>query len=297
MYLNKHRVTRILRSVSAFVAILPLVSSFLLSYFQVTPPSFIGELTFNKEGYFVILSLPNLQEGNQGFSSQTKDNIIDIIDRLNPNLVVLSGNNISPQPLIADLFLAYTMDTIDNYVELFDATQTYFTVIFGNTDIMGLYDKSAQTKRFMRSKYFVGGVNSTNNLETLYNRRKSLVGNYRFIVKGDDINACIYVLDFQDKSTLSAQQTSWVSVEEDNCISLILSYKKLYTINEDNEVSYMINADIDAYVSFAETDNETHIIQDNTKLLAVKEQFISLENGDLNATVIRINQQGDVEIL
>ncbi|MFW5780440.1 MAG: hypothetical protein ACOCWI_03200, partial [Bacillota bacterium] len=161
--MRKKRIIRILRKFSAFLAALPLIFSFIFSYFQFAPNVNLPELSFDKEEEFTILSFAGLLEGEALFSNKTKEFLSRTISEVNPDLVVLMGNNILPSPFISDMFVANTFRIIDEYTEFFNNKKTYFTILFGNYDVGALYDKSSQIKRFMRSKYFIGDISSNNN--------------------------------------------------------------------------------------------------------------------------------------
>lgn len=215
--MKRQRIIKILRKLSATVAVLPLVFSFIMSYFQPTPTDSGERLSFVNE--FVILAVSGL------FSTGETAYLEEKIDEIQPDLVVLCGDNVLPQTLASDLLLAGTMQIIDRYAELFENKKTYFCVAFSNYDISGLYDKSAQLKRFMRSDYFVGGVRSFGNIQVMKDSKKAN-GNFRIsIFRGKDIAFFIYIADTSEQA-LTDEQKNWLAAAHKPFV--LFSYKQAY---------------------------------------------------------------------
>ncbi len=269
--MNKQRIIRFLRKLSGFIATLPLIFSFILSYFQVTPADYGEKLRFDDKGEFCALVLAGLLEGEGGFSQKTKEYINDLLIESKPDLVILGGNNIAPQPIATDLFMASTMNIIDEYTALFDNGKTYFTALFGDYDMASLFDKTAQLKRYMRSKYFVGGIAHTDSLYTLYNRKKGLCGNFRITVFAEDKPAYyLYIMDYRGGEIPSAQQ-SWFEGGNADLPSVVFSFKSLYAW-DDNKTEYLLyNENVKAYVSMGDWANEG---QDNAEAVLIKTPLI-----------------------
>lgn len=285
--MSKQKIIRVLKNVSIFIAVLPLAFSFMLSYFQITPPAFNQELLFDDTCQFIILTLPNLQLGRKGFSQKNRDDVVAAIQQTKPDLVILGGNNVFIQPLFADLFFSYTMDIIDKYVSIFEEEKVFFTVIFGDMDTKGLYNKSAQTKRFMRSKYFVGGVIDTGTLPVFYQRRKDIVGNYKIRIKGLESDVFLYMADCQSLNTLSEEQIDWLTEQDDNTALFVFSYKKLYEINQEGTVDYVFATEnVKAFISFNKINEHSIIIENCIYLLEI--------SSDNKYFVITITEDGNL---
>lgn len=193
---------------------LPLIFSYILSYFQPTPQDDGERLSFQDE--FVILAFGGLfSQGEMAFLEEK-------IDETKPDLVLLCGNNIYPQTLASDLLLAGTMQIIDKYAELFERKKTYFSALFGEYDVSGLFDASAQLKRFMRSKYFVGGVQNSQNIEVMKEKKKA-DGNFRISIFRDaDTAFYIYIAD-TSKQSFTSEQKQWIGASQP---FLLFSYRK-----------------------------------------------------------------------
>ena len=144
--MRKNKIIKILKKFSAFLAALPLIFSFIFSYFQFPPRVSLPDLSFDKEGNFTILAVSGLLEGEAVFSQDTRIFLNSAISKVKPDLTILMGNNILPSPFIVDMFQANTFRMIDSYGEIFDSNQTYFTVLFGDYDMGTLFDKSSQIK-------------------------------------------------------------------------------------------------------------------------------------------------------
>lgn len=212
--MNRQRIIRILRKLSATVAVLPLIFSYILSYFQPTPQDDGERLSFQDE--FVILAFSGLySQGETQFLEEK-------IDGIKPDLVLLCGNSIYPQTLASDLLFAGTMQIIDKYAELFEKKKTYFSALFGEYDVSGLFDASAQIKRFMRSKYFVGGVQNSQNVEVMEEKKKA-DGNFRISVfRGAKTAFYIYIAD-TSKQSFTSEQEQWIETSQP---FLLFSYRK-----------------------------------------------------------------------
>lgn len=289
-----------MRKLSGFIAVLPLIFSFILSYFQVTPIDYGEELRFNQNGEFNILVLPGLLEGERGFSAQTRNYINSIIAVSEPDLVVLGGNNIIPQPLIADLFLAYTMNIIDEYVSVFEENEVRFTVIFGDYDTKGLYDKSSQLKRYMRSEYFVGGIANSQNLNTLYNRRRNISGNFRISLLSYGNQAFyLYVIDYQNGGEIAEEQINWFQ-NPLNLPSLVFSFNHLFVEREDGYNFILYDENVIGYVSSEEPLNADFITIENPSILRAGQSALYSEGNitrEYKAKKIVLTAEGGLSVI
>lgn len=255
-----------MRKLSGFVAALPLIFSFALSYFQYTPADYGEQLQFDKNSEFHMLLLAGFLEGEKEFSQNTKDYLQEIIEQSQPNFVVLGANNIYPQPLIADLFLGYSFDVIDEYVKIFEENKVYFTVLFGGYDTKGLYDKSAQVKRYMRSEYFVGGINGNNGINTLYDRKNNIVNTFQTtILSVNNKSKNLIIIDYQKEDDTLNQQVDWINSHME-LPSIIFSYDKLYDeslVTQPDSDFLLFNENIQAFISFNSSADADVFFEDN----------------------------------
>lgn len=224
--MRKNKIIKILKKFSAFLAALPLIFSFIFSYFQFPPRVSLADLSFDKEGNFTILAVSGLLEGEAVFSQDTRIFLNSAISKVKPDLTILMGNNILPSPFIVDMFQANTFRMIDSYGEIFDSNQTYFTVLFGDYDMGTLFDKSSQIKRYMRSEFFFGDIASNNNFLTLKENDRDFVANYRvsLLNKGNE-EAYLYFIDCQDD--IQDEQIAWIQSTA-NKPSYFFSFSPLY---------------------------------------------------------------------
>lgn len=93
-------------------------------------PEVNKELKFNDNGKFTILNLSDIQDGFP-LTGITKDLIKDTIDATNPDLIVLTGDNIAgyscPNKLCA-------MAAINEYMSIFEKRGIPVAQVFGNHD-------------------------------------------------------------------------------------------------------------------------------------------------------------------
>lgn len=222
-----------MRKLSAFVAVLPLLFSFVLSYFQVAPKDKGEKLSFNQNGEFIILFVGGLLE-EKGFSEKGKGYLKSVIDEANPQLVILGGNNIMAQPIISDLFFAETMKIIDGYNAIFEEKEVYFSVLYGEWDNSSLFDKSAQLKRYMRSDYFVGGISNSESLQVLYNRKGALIGNFSINIYNNAIlHNQLFIIDYQNGDENLEDKKNWLKSISDKP-SIIFTNGQNYNFTDEN---------------------------------------------------------------
>lgn len=230
-----------MRKLTAFVAVLPLIFSFVLSYFQVSPKDKGEKLSFNSNGEFSILFVGGLLE-KKGFSEEGKEFLNNMIEISKPQFVILGGNNIMTQTIITDLFLAETMKIIDAYNTIFENKGVFFSVLFGEWDNRSLFDKSAQLKRYMRSDNFVGGISNNESLQVLYNRKGALIGNFCITIYDKDApHSLIYLIDFQENGEDIGDKKNWLKKTSD-MPSFIFTNGQNYNFGNDAENFKLVSA-------------------------------------------------------
>lgn len=148
-------------------------------------------LCFNAEGEFTILHLTDLHElipisamhdesiRRTELYPLNAEYINNTIDAVNPDLVVLGGDNIFPLSTIGEILEQETLKTIEALCSLFNAKQQYWTMIFGNHDDECIFDKTQQLLHAAEnSGYFIGGLTDGDCYYGFADTENDMVGNY-----------------------------------------------------------------------------------------------------------------------
>ncbi len=95
-------------------------------------------LKFNEDGKFKILQISDIQD-RIIFRPLTKMFITDLLEKENPDLVVLTGDNIAPGCPKLDW---YIKKNIDNFMKIFEEKNVPVAIVYGNHDA----DRNCMTK-------------------------------------------------------------------------------------------------------------------------------------------------------
>ncbi|MBE6776315.1 MAG: hypothetical protein E7543_09025 [Ruminococcaceae bacterium] len=106
-----------------------LVSCFALSAFAEKKAD-EGTLQFNEDGKFTILNLSDIQDGYP-LNALTKDYIEKTVDKVNPDLIVLTGDNISGYDVHEK---EDAEKAIREFMDIFEAKEIPVAAVFGNHD-------------------------------------------------------------------------------------------------------------------------------------------------------------------
>ena len=87
-------------------------------------------LRFNEDGSFKVLQIADLQDGML-FRDLTKTFIVDLLEKEQPDLVVLTGDNISPG---ACLTYGATWISINKFMSIFEERDVPVAIVYGNHD-------------------------------------------------------------------------------------------------------------------------------------------------------------------
>lgn len=110
-------------------------------------------LRFNEDGTFKILQIADLQDCVL-FRELTRTFIIDLLEKENPDLVVLTGDNIAPASCFT---YGATVATIDQFMSIFEERDVPVAIVYGNHDYDGnIVSKEAQWKIYESYDCFVG---------------------------------------------------------------------------------------------------------------------------------------------
>ena len=113
-------------------------------------------LKFNEEGKFKILQISDIQD-RIVFRPLTKMFINDLLEKEDPDIVVLTGDNIAPGcPKIS----WYVEKCIDNFMKIFEEKGVPVAIVYGNHDEENCLDKQEQWAIYEKYDCFVGVADS-----------------------------------------------------------------------------------------------------------------------------------------
>ncbi len=109
-------------------------------------------LRFNEDGSFKILQIADIQDIFI-FRPLTRMFIEDMLDKENPDLVVLTGDNISPN---AGFTKGLVRKSIDNFMKIFEEKKVPVAIVYGNHDAENKLTKEEQWEVYESYDCFVG---------------------------------------------------------------------------------------------------------------------------------------------
>ncbi len=113
-------------------------------------------LRFNEDGSFKILQIADIQDIFI-FRSLTRMFIEDMLEKDNPDLVVLTGDNISPG---AGFMKWLVKKSIDNFMKIFEQKQVPVAIVYGNHDAENKLTKEEQWEVYESYSCFIGEKDS-----------------------------------------------------------------------------------------------------------------------------------------
>ena len=114
-------------------------------------------LRFNEDGTFKVLQISDLQDGML-FRELTEIFIVDLLEKEQPDLVVLTGDNIAPG---ACLTYGATWISINKFMSIFEERNVPVAIVYGNHDDDGnALSKEEQWKIYEEYDCFVGVADS-----------------------------------------------------------------------------------------------------------------------------------------
>ena len=102
-------------------------------------------LKFNEDGKFTILNISDIQDGYP-LNELTRDYLIKILDKVNPDLVILTGDNISGYDALDE---ESAEKAIREFMDIFQARDIRVAAVFGNHDD----EETTSTKEHQLSVY------------------------------------------------------------------------------------------------------------------------------------------------
>lgn len=109
-------------------------------------------LRFNEDGSFKILQIADIQDIFI-FRPLTRMFIEDMLDKEKPDLVVLTGDNISPG---AGFMKRLVRKSIDNFMKIFEEKKVRVAIVYGNHDAENKLTKEEQWEVYESYDCFVG---------------------------------------------------------------------------------------------------------------------------------------------
>lgn len=113
-------------------------------------------LRFNEDGSFKIMQIADIQDIFI-FRPLTRMFINDLLDKENPDLVVLTGDNISPG---AGFMKWMVKKSIDNFMKIFEEKQVPVAIVYGNHDFENKMTKEEQWEVYKNYSCFIGVAES-----------------------------------------------------------------------------------------------------------------------------------------
>ena len=133
----------------------------MVALFALTPVSLAAEpqtpaeaarLSFGADKKFTVMQVTDVQDG-PGLVLPTARFLQKALAELKPDLVVLTGDNISGAKSPTD---ALTAGAIDKFMRIFEKAGVPVAMVFGNHDDEGKTSKEAQMALYMRYNCFIG---------------------------------------------------------------------------------------------------------------------------------------------
>ncbi len=149
-------------------------------------PDIKNKVRFREDGTFKILQLSDIQD-NLYLQPLTKNFIIDLLDKTQPDLVVLTGDNIGPNKALTKWG---NRRLIDNVMKIFEEREVKVAAVFGNHDGENRLTKDEQFEVYNEYLCFKG-----------YEETKPLSGTGTYnipIMSSDDGSKTVFNLWFFD---------------------------------------------------------------------------------------------------
>lgn len=152
-------------------------------------------LEVGEDGKFDILQMADIQ-----FINAIGENSIAVMDATiesaNPDLIVLTGDQISPEYLIGQKWKAKKI--LNQITSYFDSKQIPWTAEFGNHDgALGVISKREMLEIYQKSAYFIGGLDESLNCDDYYiNEEEDTYCNYFIpVYNGEEVVHGVMLLD------------------------------------------------------------------------------------------------------
>lgn len=160
--------------IATVLSVLTIISMLFVSVFAENEASEKAEVQFGEDGKLVVLNFTDIQD-SYPIHSLTKAFIVATLDKVQPDMVILGGDNVFGKNVRPKYF---AKKAIDEFMSIFEERDIKVAAVFGNHDT----ELSKATKEIQMSYYesyncFVGEVGFTS---------KGRVGNYNVPVLSSD---------------------------------------------------------------------------------------------------------------
>lgn len=179
-----------------------------------TPVYSDAPLRFNDAGSFKILHLTDFHEwlgiesssGKVAVQDTLKPHLVTAIntflDREQPDLVVLGGDNVFSLKYISDLFLNVSTNTYKAFADIMEEREQYWTFTFGNHDSESAKSKYDFISALKDYPHFIGGLEDGEYYKSFTLKategESDYVGNYSipiYSADGENVSYNVFVLD------------------------------------------------------------------------------------------------------
>lgn len=270
---------------------LSIILAFALAFAMLIPASAATEaeakLQFNDDGEFRIMQIADIQDGPL-LLDITRDYIEEMVVYAKPDLIVLSGDNISAGAStigIHALDLVLVKIAIDRYMSIFEEYGVPVAVVFGNHDAEELVSKEEQMEFYMSYDCCL----AVDEGDALYG-----CGTYNLpIYSKDDANKIAYNLWMTDSNMYDDVNGGYDHVHQDQIDWYVKTSNELKAQNGGEAVPSMmfqhiiVNEiyDVISEVPAADKDNYEYVEEYNDETGESKYYAINPENlraGEIN---------------
>lgn len=151
------------------------------------------KLKFNSDGTFKILQVSDLQDGSVA-KKITKRFLIDLIEKEQPDLIALTGDNIAGYNTKTNRSVK---KSIDNFMSIFEEYEIPVAIVFGNHDAEGKASREEQWDIYEKYDCFVGIRDS---------EELSGYGTYNIPIEASDSEKTAFNLWFFDSQTYNSDE-------------------------------------------------------------------------------------------
>lgn len=153
-------------------------------------------LRLDENNNFKILQLTDIQFTD--YMGKNSIAVLDsIIDYADADLIVLTGDQISPEYLGGRK--AKSRKIVEQITMYMDSKEVPWTLCFGNHDgAMGVLSKREMLKEYQKSAYFIGGLEESQYFESYSNFKEDTYCNYFIPIyahEGEEVEYGVFVMD------------------------------------------------------------------------------------------------------
>ncbi|MDY6016324.1 MAG: metallophosphoesterase family protein [Oscillospiraceae bacterium] len=193
-----------------------------------------GKLQFNKDGSFRILQISDIQDG-PALHPIVKDFIRDAVKEADPDLVVLTGDNIGGPSCgigVDAIDTPFVKIAIDKYMSIFEEAGVPVAMVFGNHDDQNIaVSKEEQMEMYQSYSCFIGNDDNSE----LYG-----CGTYNLPIYSSDGSKIAYNLWMIDSNAFDEVNGGYDYVHQDQLDWYVKTSNELKAQNGGNPVHSMM---------------------------------------------------------